>query len=244
MRLGPLCPVPVIRAHRAGRPPRGPCLSCRSSCLASPRHLPWWTLSCWPHQKHLGCSQPGALPLSGRVEGAGLEQSRGLAIWQPQWGTRCGTKNRRENCERLGLPLPCRGPTGRLVSVFFYSLSPRGPRGPVPELHKNVSCREARDCWGLWDPHVGYVSPWFVFVSSLLLSFLFGKWRRPLSDFYVLVGVLPLLGERRLAHTGAQPWLVVAWFGRSCSSGLALPGLRAVRLTRREVPVSQRVSRE
>lgn len=228
MRLGPLCPVPVIRAHRAGRPPRGPCLSCRSSCLASPRHLPWWTLSCWPHQKHLGRSQPGALPLSGRVEGAGLEQSRGLAIWnQSQWGTRCGTKNRRENCERLGLPLPCLGTHRETRSLYF---STPFPPGALEALFLNYirmyHAGKPGTCWGLWDPHVGYVSPWFVFVSSLVLSFLFGKWRRPLSDFYVLVGVLPLLGERRLAHTGAQPWLVVEWFGRSCSSGLALQGLR------------------
>lgn len=46
--------------------------------------------------------------------------------------------------------LPCLGAHREtVISVFFYSRSPEGPQGPVPELHKNVSCREARDLRGL-----------------------------------------------------------------------------------------------
>lgn len=76
-----------------------------------------------------------------------------------------------------------------------------------------------------------------MFVSSLVLSFLFGKWRRPLCDFYVVVGVLTLLGERRLAHTGALAWLDVEWLGRSPPAADAREGQRG--RPRREVPVSQ-----
>lgn len=39
-----------------------------------------------------------------------------------------------------------------VISIFFYSHSPEGPCAPVPELHKNVSCREARDLLGPLGP--------------------------------------------------------------------------------------------
>lgn len=73
-------------------------------------------------------------------------------------------------------------PRETLISVFFYSHSPEGPRASVPELHKNVSCREPEICWGPRAPHVVCVSPRFVFVSSLVLCFLFGRRRGPLTS--------------------------------------------------------------
>jgi len=54
---------------------------------------------------------------------------------------------------RLGLPLPCLEPTGRLESLYFFTPTPqRGLRASVPELHKNVSCWEARDLLGPTGP--------------------------------------------------------------------------------------------
>lgn len=73
------------------------------------------------------------------------------------------------------------------LCIFLLPL-PRGPRGPVPNHIRMYRAGKPETCWGPWAPHIGYVSPWFVFVSSLVLSFLFGKWRRPLSDFCVVVG--------------------------------------------------------
>lgn len=60
-----------------------------------------------------------------------------------------------------------------IISVFFYSYSPEGPLCPVPELHKNVSCREARDLLGPPSPSHHRVSSWFVFV---LFDFVFFIW--------------------------------------------------------------------
>lgn len=37
-------------------------------------------------------------------------------------------------------------------------------------------------------------------LCPLWFRLLFGKWRRPLCDFCVVVGVLTLLGKRTLAH--------------------------------------------
>lgn len=60
-----------------------------------------------------------------------------------------------------------------IISIFFYSYSPEGPLCPVPELHKNVSCREARDLLGPPSPSHHRVSSWFVFV---LFDFVFFIW--------------------------------------------------------------------
>lgn len=80
----------------------------------------------------------------------------------------------------------------------------------VPALHKNVSRREARGPLGP-GPSRG-PSVLHLCLYPVCFCLLFGKWRRPLCNFYVVVGVLT--GEKRkLAHTGVpQPAGVV---GRS-----------------------------
>lgn len=68
---------------------------------------------------------------------------------------------KQENCERLGLPLAClQAPQGDAnLCIFLLHL----PRGALEPLFLNYTrmyhAGKPETCWGLWAPHIVYVSP-------------------------------------------------------------------------------------
>lgn len=98
-------------------------------------------------------------------------------------------------------PCPAWDPQGDYNLLIFLLLLPRGALVPLfLNYTRMYHAGKPETCGGLGPSHRVCLSLICV-VSSLVLSFLFGKWRRPLCDFYVVVGVLTP-GKRRLAHAG------------------------------------------
>jgi hypothetical protein len=137
--------------------------------------MDWDTLCLWlehagpgrsPRKQHLRTAGPHSLPpvFPGRLYPAGPTSSGRRREWVQK--EKCGLEymeaapvgdqmwnQNQEETERLGLPLRCLGVHREtIISIFFTPVPQRGPSAPVPELHKNVSCREARDLLGPLGP--------------------------------------------------------------------------------------------
>lgn len=88
----------------------------------------------------------------------------------------------------MSAPVLPGSPQGDYNLWLFYSLIPRGAPEPLfLELHKNVSCREARGLLGPWAPHSVCLSLILCPCPVWFCLFFFGKWRRPFCGFYVVL---------------------------------------------------------
>lgn len=95
-----------------------------------------------------------------------------------------------------------------IISIFFYSYSPEGPVPLFLNYTRMYHAGKPETCWGLQAPYI-IVCPFGLCLCLLILSFLFGKWRRCSCDFMLwLVSQLFWEGETG-THWDALPGGVV-----------------------------------
>lgn len=141
-------------------------------------------------------SQLQALPSAGELEGADPRAEQRLRHGEPApVGDQMWNQKQEKTVRDCVCPCPAWDPQGDYNLLIFLLLLPRGALVPLfLNYTRMYHAGKPETCGGLGPSHCVCLSLICV-VSSLVLSFLFGKWRRLLCDFYVVVGVLTLLGR-------------------------------------------------